>query len=359
MLEIKCSGSPRQVGFQHGSTAKKQVAGSIAFYAALFKRTCSLDWDLVHTKAVEFVPSLEKLCPRYVEEMRGLAEGAGVDFLDIVALNVRSEINFGLFTEDANRPIESDGCTSLACRGTAGGVFLAQNWDWEVDQAANLVICHVSQPDRPTITMITEAGVIGKIGFNSNGVGTCLNAIRARGIDMLRLPIHLALRMALETSSAREASEAIQKIGIAASAHILVADAMEAISLESTSQSVVALRMESKSNSPIVHTNHLILDHPHDVDEPAWLLDTGARLTRMRHLLQQRATSAVSAEDETESLYRLFQDEDGYPGAINRCQAGKSGAETLFTIIMDLGRKQAQVTFGRPNQGAKRWSFSF
>jgi isopenicillin-N N-acyltransferase-like protein len=51
--------------------------------------------------------------------MRGIADGAGVRLLDIVALNVRTEINFGLF---------SDGCTSLAWLGEKR-TWLAQNWD--------------------------------------------------------------------------------------------------------------------------------------------------------------------------------------------------------------------------------------
>lgn len=57
--------------------------------------------------------------PAYHEEMRGIADGAGVELLDIVTLNVRTEINFGLF---------SDGCTALSWH-TRDTAFLAQNWD--------------------------------------------------------------------------------------------------------------------------------------------------------------------------------------------------------------------------------------
>lgn len=60
--------------------------------------------------------------PAYHEEMRGIADGAGIGLLDIVALNVRTEINFGLF---------SDGCTALAWH-TEKRAWLAQNWDvWQ------------------------------------------------------------------------------------------------------------------------------------------------------------------------------------------------------------------------------------
>jgi isopenicillin-N N-acyltransferase like protein len=49
----------------------------------------------------------------------GIAEGSKRDILDIVALNIRTEIAFGLF---------SDGCTSLYWK-TEQQPLLGQNWD--------------------------------------------------------------------------------------------------------------------------------------------------------------------------------------------------------------------------------------
>jgi len=51
--------------------------------------------------------------------MHGIADGAGVTYEEILALNVRTELMFGLF---------SDGCTSLSWR-TNGASLVAQNWD--------------------------------------------------------------------------------------------------------------------------------------------------------------------------------------------------------------------------------------
>jgi len=45
------------------------------------------------------MPYLTTSWPAYVAEMRGIAEGAGVDFLDILAMNVRTEIAFGNFSD--------------------------------------------------------------------------------------------------------------------------------------------------------------------------------------------------------------------------------------------------------------------
>ena len=54
-----------------------------------------------------------------VAELQGIADGSKRDILDIIAINVRTEIAFGLF---------SDGCTSLFW-DTPRHAFLGQNWD--------------------------------------------------------------------------------------------------------------------------------------------------------------------------------------------------------------------------------------
>ncbi|KAM5355263.1 hypothetical protein ACJ41O_001909 [Fusarium nematophilum] len=356
VLEVKCSGTPYEIGHQHGSAAKAQVSGSLAFYQALFQKTCSMDWKAVHQEAAKYIDPLERICPRYVEEMRGLADGAGVQLLDIVALNVRTEITFGLFTDDPELPVAVDGCTSLATRNPGGKTLLAQNWDWQVDQAENLIVCHVSHPGTalPDFTIVTEAGVIGKIGFNSSGVGVCLNAIRARGVDISKLPAHLALRTALESTSARAAAEEIQSIGTAGSGHILIADENVALGLECTSTGIKVIEVDGDGN--IVHANHLVLDHP-DVREPPWLPDSEERADRMTWLLQQRQQTSGPLDEA--SVYELFQDTEGYPRGINRYETGVSGAQTLFNIIMDLAERSGWVTFGQPTNDSKRLHFSF
>lgn len=67
-----------------------------------------------------------------VNMLLGIADGSKRDILDIVAINVRTEIAFGLF---------SDGCTSLFWR-TNSHTFLAQNWDVceSIDQSHFVVL---------------------------------------------------------------------------------------------------------------------------------------------------------------------------------------------------------------------------
>ncbi|KAI0099129.1 peptidase C45 acyl-coenzyme A:6-aminopenicillanic acid acyl-transferase-like protein [Nemania sp. FL0031] len=345
MLEINCTGSSFEIGVIHGATAKDQITGSIDFYSQLFQASCSLSWPEVAQEAAKYVRPLEDIAPRYVEEIKGIADGSQLPFLDILALNIRTEIMFGLFS-DSERDITrapSDGCTSLGWLTPSGFSYLGQNWDWIPEQEPNLIVCHISQPGTgiPDFSMVTEAGIIGKIGLNAVGVGCCLNAIKCRGVDTSKLPIHFALRTILESPSRAAAVEAIKLAGVAGSGHILVGDATGSTGLECTSKWVKEVTMDDAQR--VCHTNHLILDTS-DVEERPWLEDSPVRLARIREL------TARTTNPDFDAIAAVFRDTDGYPSSINRRREGKSANETLFTIVMDLTRRSARVTFGRPTE---------
>ncbi|KAH1334210.1 hypothetical protein KXX14_000349, partial [Aspergillus fumigatus] len=146
----------------------------------MFLEASKMSWDAVRNLAEEFCELLEKKLPDVYVEMQGIAEGAGLDLLDIVALNCR---------------------------------ILAQNWDWAPAAGKNIAIMSVEQPGKPKVFMVTEAGIVGKIGFNSAGVGVCLNAIWAKPCISSKIPIYVALRLCLESPSAQMAVERVSELG--------------------------------------------------------------------------------------------------------------------------------------------------
>lgn len=231
----------------------------------------------------------------------------------------------------------SDGCTAISWKD-GNTSLLAQNWDWQEEQKNNLIRLRIKQNGKPSIDMITEAGIIGKIGLNSAGVGVCLNAIRAKGVDFRKLPCHLALRRCLDSSSRAEAIAALQSAGVASSCHILVADPEGGTGIECSSADVVLLPISGGGR--VIHTNHFIEAHP-GVIENVQLKDTYARLARATEL-------AKNARPDVESIQQLLTDEDGFPTAINRQRTDKDTIATLFSIVIDLKRRFAKVRMGRP-----------
>lgn len=257
-------------------------------------------------------------------------------YLSILALNVRTEIAYGM---------SKDGCTALDWKNDAS-TFLAQNWDWQEEQSKNLISLHIRQKNKPSIAMITEAGIIGKIGLNSSGVGVCLNAIRALGIDFGKVPCHLALRTCLESTSVQEAVATLSKAGVASACHILVGDPDEAVGLECSHVDIVELEAQE---GVLTHTNHFIENHP--VDDKLAFKDSPVRLKRIDELICERKKRIdASMEIEVEGIRSLLADEHDSPTAICRSKTEDSTVATLFNIVMDLRRRRAEVVVGKPSQ---------
>ncbi|KAJ9493631.1 hypothetical protein LTR99_000222 [Exophiala xenobiotica] len=331
MKHIKCSGSPYEIGQQHGQNAKTEVHGSIAFYEAFFKERTQLSWSQVRDVARAFSPLLESTYPQYLEEMKGVADGAGTDLDSIIALNVRTEIAYGML---------SDGCTAFTWK-TSDESFIGQNWDWRIEQTPNIVSLSIEQPPKPTIKMMTEGGIIGKIGLNSAGVGVTLNAIAAPGVSYNKLPVHLALRTVLDSSSREEAANALRKVGVAAAGHITIADASTgAIGFECSALDIVEMPMDQRGIC--THSNHLVKEHK--VQGSAFLPDSPFRLMRIQELM------AGIDKPNLQNLNEALKDEKNYPGAICRAVGEKSAMQTLFSIVMDLTHGFARVKMGRPSE---------
>ena len=274
-------------------------------------------------------------CHHHFNSSAGVASGAGVPFVSILAMNVRTEITYGMAI---------DGCTALSWI-TEDASFLAQNWDWQTEQAENLIHLTITRQSKPTIEMITEAGIIGKIGLSSSGVGVCLNAVRKQGIDFQKLPCHLALRACLDSTSKQEAVETLHKAGVAGSCHILVADETGGHGLECSYLLIVDLEPEA---GVLLHTNHFIKRHSDRVLGTMHLPDSPVRYKRINDLI------GMSQGKPTEqSIMDMLKDESGYPAAIWRAATDDSTVATLFRIIMDLREKVATVTFGRPSEGGE------
>jgi len=214
------------------------------------------------------------------------------------------------------------------------------------EQKRNLIISKITQADKPTIVQVTEAGIIGKIGFNSLGVGTLLNAIKVHGVDESRMPVHFGLRMALESNSVQDAVKKLESHGMASSAHILIGDPNTAIGLEFTKSTFAHCKPDDSGR--VVHANHLLLEHSGEIDT-VWLKDSLERVPTMKANASRLENGASWQEVSV-----LFEDEQNAPGSICRTETEETGSGTLFNIVMDLKAKKAVVRLGRPTEAEER-----
>ncbi len=255
--------SAKEQGFLYGQLCSTKILHSRETYSRLFAN-CGISWQQACDKALAMQAAISALDPSFLDEMRGIAQGAGVRYEDILALNCRTEILPAEYLGAAatltdhksplntgDQPISSaqrqaasvfgEGeCTALALMPTAsadGKSWLAQNWDWVGTQRKALVLLKgrawsqskaeaveppetsVSEnasnpgrdipghdiPGREFITL-TEAGMLAKIGLGigpeAERVAIGLNIVRSRcDGEKPAVPVHALLRHLLTQPS--------------------------------------------------------------------------------------------------------------------------------------------------------------
>lgn len=206
--------------------------------------------------------------------------------------------------------------------------------------------------------MVTEAGIIGKIGLNSSGVAVTLNAIKSKGMSSQKLPVHLGLRLALNQITREEAVRKLKETGIAAACTITIADPTGATALECSYLSMETLPMDSLGR--IFHSNHYLLPPAKGIIDKQEPKDTLLRVKRIEKLTNTLSTSLGTEEHVTvERIASLFKDEENLPTAICRMPGGDSIGATLFNIVCDLTEKGALVTLGRPSDPDEKFWLGF
>ncbi|TDD17524.1 acyl-coenzyme A--6-aminopenicillanic-acid-acyltransferase form, partial [Kribbella turkmenica] len=95
---------PRERGRQYGEAARAHIAASVAFYTESVAHKTGLSWPEVQNRAGAWLPIIEGYLPGIVPELRGIADGSGHRFEEIVALNSRGELTRGNPFETPARP---------------------------------------------------------------------------------------------------------------------------------------------------------------------------------------------------------------------------------------------------------------
>ena len=91
---IRVAGTHFERGRQYGAQARAQVHLSVQAYQRVFAHYAGWDWPAVRRAAAGFEAPIAAFGPAYLDEMRGIADGAGLDLADVLAINVRTEVMY-------------------------------------------------------------------------------------------------------------------------------------------------------------------------------------------------------------------------------------------------------------------------
>jgi isopenicillin-N N-acyltransferase like protein len=359
---VRVAGAARERGRQYGAQARDRVHRSVRAYRDVFAYYTGWDWDEVRRAAAGFEAPIARFRPAYLEEMRGIAEGAGLDLADVLAINVRTEVMYAAKARQAplaartpHVPAECSAFAVVPAPAQPGATIIGQNWDWLLHARETLVVLEARQEDGPDFVTVVEAGLLAKAGLNAAGLGLVTNALVTEAdVGAPGLPYHVLLRAILDCTTVTQALEVLQAGPRSSSANYLVAHASgAALDIEAAPGDFTGLYPLYPDRGVLLHTNHFLSPGLAPVDVSLWAMPSSAvRLQRLR-----AGTGPGSGGARTLDHFRgLLADHADYPHSIcshpDPADPPLEQGATIASLLMDPNAGHAWLAACNPCQVA-------
>jgi isopenicillin-N N-acyltransferase like protein len=360
---IRVEGTHYERGRQYGAQARAQVHLSVQAYERVFAHYAGWDWPAVRRAAAAFEAPIAAFRPAYLDEMRGIAEGAGLDLADVLAINVRTEVMYAAKARQAPLAARAAGgqvpaeCSAFAVVPAPGApqpvTLLGQNWDWLLHSAQTLVILEARQDDGPDFVTVVEAGLLAKTGLNAAGLGLVTNAlVTDADVGAPGVPYHVLLRAILDCATVTDALKVLQAGIRSSSANYLIAQASgAALDVEAAPGDFTRLYPRFPDHGLLLHTNHFLSPRLHPADLSLWAMPDSA--IRLQRLLAGARTPAA-----LDDFRVLLADHADYPHGIcahpDPDEHPLERGATIASVLMDLNARRLWLAAGNPCQAPYR-----
>jgi Acyl-coenzyme A:6-aminopenicillanic acid acyl-transferase len=334
---------PHGRGVARGRELRDELPAALDVYLRLF-RAGGVDEPEVRSRALRLVDAIDAWRPRYVEEIEGVAAGAGLETWQAAALNGRTEILAG-----TRLPGE---CSTIAFHPAVAGAapFGAQTWDWheELDP-----YWHVQQVRGTPYAYagLAEYGVPAKIGMNSAGLGLFLNILGHRDDAATGVPVHIVAAAVLaEAGTVEEAVELVATTPVSASTALTLIDDDAIVCAELSPVGVATLRPR---DGLLVHTNHFLDPLGADGEKPG-VYDPDSQ---QRHAL---VSVRLARDGAPADARRLLDHLRSGPGEPPLCCVPEPGAvfgerwRTLATVVLEPAHRRVRILAGSPLDADRR-----
>ena len=340
---FSASGAPRALGQQHGEQARSQVRAFLDYLGHALK----LSREQLHSRALGFLALFEQHCPHLVEEIHGLAEGAGVPLAEALAVQIRGELG----------QVPDGGCTTfvISAPGTAGGqILIGQNSDVEPELEEFAYVLRLEPEGKPAVLLWTFGGMIGYHGLNAAGVAHFANSLGGGPAWKRGLPHYPVKRLMLEQGSLDGVLALLKEVPVCSSGNYVLCDGTGRIADVELTPDGFAL-LQDQGEGFIAHSNHFTCGpYACPATDAASVPDSFPRLARMRELLAARFGNLT-----VEDLKRFLADHARQPTSICRHphtgpdhSSVSSRGRTVASLIAEPAAGRLHVSRGNPCQAA-------
>lgn len=339
---VTVRGNHREIGQQIGESCREQVRHSIENARSLLASAydeLQLDWSGAEIQARKYIPFAQERYPQYVEEIIGMAEGAGVKFDDLAVVNAMEAV-----TMDA---LHLTKCTSMAVneqRTADERVLIGHNEDWLPEDEPDVYLVHATPIDEPPFLAMTYGGLLPNIGFNAAGIAQCCDSVYPND-SRIGIPRVIVSRAVLGAQSLGEAMRCMLVPQRAAGYnHLLVHESGELYNVEVSARRFAILNGE---DGYVLHTNFFLDPEMRTIeDDSDELIATRVRYYRGLRLLKSTSKHSIK------SIQNILMDHINYPDSI--CNHAEHDLDpldrekTINSMVIDLGAKAMHIAWGNP-----------
>ncbi len=305
---LRVSGSNYDIGFQIGSKFKDKIKDALSQSNKLkFLRK----EDESNPKKFNQLETIgQKHFPQYIEEIKGIAEGSGLEYRDIALMNFKYEY--------------PEGCTSIIFK-TKNRMLLGHNEDGAKENLENsfLVIAN-PKSGIPFFSFCYPGLLPGAFSFNSKGLVQTGNWMPTPDIR-IGIPRHLIDRHVVEAENVDDALKRALLDGRASGFSYNIASIEgRAVNLETTSQKHHVTEITDK----YIHTNHYVSTGLRDIQEKIYK-STQIRYEQGLKMLKGRTTKSPN------DVLEMLSSRENVPYSIFS-QGGGDCAYTLCTALFEI-----------------------
>jgi isopenicillin-N N-acyltransferase-like protein len=341
---VDLAGTPYEMGVTHGRALREEIRELVKRWEADLERTYRVPAEVfvrnLLTKT-DFKPAIERWTPGLLDEVRGIADGSGLDFDTIYAYQLVDEI----WAIDGDLGFPK--CTTIAAGPRKGDPsFVAQTLDIPGFYHGFQTVLRIRDEREGLETLVfTIPGVLAANGLNNRSVGVCVNAVTQLAYSRDGVPVDFIIRGILRKKTYGQAVKFLQDIRPAAPQTYVIGGPHEAAVFERSAGKMTRfVPFEGAEFS--YHTNHPLINDDFNPRFPEDLKRMGTTLESYRAHCPRfnflgRVLQDNFASTDIHSLETLFKDR----------ASGINNAGTYGCTIMVLGENpELHISPGRPDE---------
>ena len=300
-------GGAHALGLAHGRAFRARIESHLAAWLGSLERAGMGDprayvADLL--RDTDFVTAVRRHAPDLLEEVDGIADGAGLPRDMVFGLQLLDEE----WAYRARRRADASKlqkCSSLGIVSAGGPTWIGQNMDLGAYTDGCQVLLRIAPAEgRPAALVFSTAGMIGLMGVNAAGLGVCVNSIPQVPSASEGVPVAFMVRRLLRAIGLAEAAALVQALPHATNQHYLLAEAGAVRAFEASAAGVTEFHPPRPDR--VLHTNHPLTEAQGAPEPSAARVNTVARLAS----LTSRLGAGDPGLEDIQAALSAFDDPD-------------------------------------------------